>query len=582
MKKRNRVIQLVVSVAAVALLTGCGMLNDYVSEQVAAESENAIQNSAEYRQYKQYKEEGLLAENGLYATPEPQPADDPTENAHKVRVTIAKNSFLDCTFYTDEQSKEPIESSEIWLAPGECLYCANVTVTNPVRLYDFSCFRIWSYDQNGARSTEKYDELKTQNGRILKIPEHFTGTGFSIEPIGVYSNREITARAYYRQNGKEVELPNGKWTVNGKVFDTTSEISPVESYTIVYDYSAYRNDFYYVSSSPSCWYSKESDNTVIFREVSSSEPEKVFSVEMHPFVTLTIENLSMPTVKLPLGNNGEGIIKSIQMEGKPLCEEKWDEKKFEIKELRVAETISIRVGKEYKIDGKGVNVGTPIPLGSDAENGYEYSIVVPDTNNGISIEISARNSQTDAVFLGYNMANADITIMRANGTELHIGDELPSDNEKVELVITPHQGYYVSDNEDKDYSFQSKKMEFKKLESTIQSIITDHPAKPFITLNLVFEDEVGSYSYTLDGKPVASSPVTNARIGQKLEVRFTPNDEYRIDYGWFGRNAISDIKQWLRKTDSISDHIEINTDMDNTIVDWKTFDFHVEKRGDGK
>ena len=578
MKKGNRVIRLAVSVAALALLTGCGMLNDYVSEQVAAESENAIQNSAEYRQYKQYKEEGLLAENGLYATPEPQPADDPTENARKVRVTIAKNSFLDCTFYTDEQSKEPIESSEVWLAPGECLYCANVTVNNPVRLYDFSCFRIWSYDQNGERSTEPYDELKTQNGRILKIPDRFTGTGFSIEPIGVYTNREITARAYFMQNGKEAELPNGKWTVNGKVFDKTSEISPVESYTIVYDYSAYKNDFYYVSSSPSCWYSKESDNTVIFREVSSTEPEKDFSVEMHPFVTLTVKNLSKPIVRMPLGNNGESIIKTIQKEGKTLCEEKWEEKSFDIKELRVAETVSIRVGKEYKIVGKGVNVGTPIPLGSDAENGYEYSIVIPDTNKGISIEIAERNSQTDAVFLGYNMANADITIIRANGTELRLGDELPSDNEKVELVITPRTGYYVTDKEDDNYCFRSKKMEFKKLEGTIQSVIAEHTAKPFITLNLVFEDELGSYSYTLDGKPITSSPVTNARIGQKLKVRFTANDEYRIDYGWFGGKTFSDVKALFGSLPLK----EITADMDNTIIDWKTFDLHVEKRGDGK
>ena len=380
------------------------------------------------------------------------------------------------------------------------------------------------------------------------------------------------------QNGKEAELPNGKWTVNGKVFDKTSEISPVESYTIVYDYSAYKNDFYYVSSSPSCWYSKESDNTVIFREVSSTEPEKDFSVEMHPFVTLTVKNLSKPIVRMPLGNNGESIIKTIQKEGKTLCEEKWEEKSFDIKELRVAETVSIRVGKEYKIVGKGVNVGTPIPLGSDAENGYEYSIVIPDTNKGISIEIAERNSQTDAVFLGYNMANADITIIRANGTELRLGDELPSDNEKVELVITPRTGYYVTDKEDDNYCFRSKKMEFKKLEGTIQSVIAEHTAKPFITLNLVFEDELGSYSYTLDGKPITSSPVTNARIGQKLKVRFTANDEYRIDYGWFGGKTFSDVKALFGSLPLK----EITADMDNTIIDWKTFDLHVEKRGDGK
>ena len=67
-------------------------------------------------------------------------------------------------------------------------------------------------------------------------------------------------------------------------------ISPVDSYTIIYNYDAYQDDYYFVRSSPECWYSKESNHSVIFREVSSNEQNTEFAVEMHQYVTLNVTN----------------------------------------------------------------------------------------------------------------------------------------------------------------------------------------------------------------------------------------------------------------------------------------------------
>lgn len=328
MEKRYRVIQLVVSVAAAAVLSGCGMLNNYVSEQVAAESEKAIQNSAEYQQYKQYQEDGLLTENGLYATPEPQPTDDPSENAYKVRVTIAKNSFLDCTFYTDEQSKEPIEGSEVWLAPGECLYCANVTVNNPIRLYDFSCFRIWSYDQNAKRSNEPFGEVVNRSGPILRVPVDYSGEGFSVEALGTYTKKQITTRVYYLKDGKEKEL-QGVWEVDGRIIHNSVELSPVESHTIVYDYSDYRDAYYYVSSEPTGTDNKYT-NKVSFEPIRPSEDNVSFSIQMHPFIKLSVRNSSKPMVRLPAS---ESEIKSITINGEEFEQEKLKQTDFDISGL---------------------------------------------------------------------------------------------------------------------------------------------------------------------------------------------------------------------------------------------------------
>lgn len=573
MKKSYRVIQLVVSVAAVAVLTGCGMLNDYVSEQVAEESEKAIQNSAEYRQYKKYQEEGLLAEDGLYATPEPQKTEDPAKNEHKVRVTIAKNSFLDCTFYTDEQSKEPIEGSEVWLAPGECLYCANVTVTNPVRLYDFSCFRIWSYDQNGERSAEPYGAVENKNGLILEVPVDYSGEGFSIEALGTYTKRELITRVFYLKNGEEKVL-QGAWEVDGRIIRNAVDLSPVESHTIVYDYSDYKDAYYYVSAEPKGTDNKY-NNKVSFDPIRPSEDNVSFSVQMHPFIKLSVHNSSKPMVRL-LASESE--IKSITINGEELELEKLKQTDFDIPKLKVGDKLSVRVNENYKIVSTDLNVGTAIPVESDGESLYEYSIVVPETDNIIKVEVTERNSDAEGLFEGYNAANADVSIIRADGTLVKIGEEKPGDKEKVRLKIAPHEGYYIAGFSEDDYSFVGKNTEYSKLEKNIQRILEEHPAKAFISIELVFFDEGGTYKYKLDGKTIAdtASVLSNLIEGQKLKVEYTVNSGYSIASNWLG-NAVSDVKTRLGGHDTAKDSIDITEELDGKTIDRDTFGIKLEK-----
>jgi len=581
-RMRNNLIILSL-IAATLVLTGCGKLNDYVQNEVTKASESEIHSSAQYQQYEQYQADGVLAENGLFPTPAPSEADARSVINRNVQVTIATNSFLNCVYYTDEETKTPLMESAVLLAPGDCLFAANVSVNNDIsNLYGFSRFRIWSYDKDGRRSSTPYAEVTEKTGLLLKVPEDFTGTGFSIEPLGFYTNRHITARAYYLNDGQEMNLPNGRWEVNNDLFTGSVDISPVDSYTIVYNYEQYKDDYYFVDSVPTCWYSKESDHSVIFREVSSNEQETAFSIEMHPYITMTVTNSCLTWASgLPvIGDHGEGIIQSITRGSTPLGQEFSGQSSFEIKKLKVGDTISIRVGKEYKITGIGVNVGTAVPLGSNAENGYEYTIIIPDTRKGISIEITERNSDAEGIFQGYNLANADVTITRANGATLRIGDELPGDDEKVTITITPHDGYYIEGFTEKDtFCFVKKNIKFSKLESDISTILKDHPAIHFITLNLVFADEAGSFTYKLDGKEVSSSPLFKVRVGQTLKVEYRADSGYMITHSWFGANAFYDAFTWAGGTDSISESIKITADMDGATINRETFGIVVEEAG---
>ena len=581
---RRSIVILSLLASLVLTITGCGNLNDYVTKEVIAASENEIQNSNDYKNYVKYQSDGLLGEDGLYPLQISDEAINDNGNQKPIKITIATNSFLKCDYYTDEKTKTPVLGNELYLNLGDSIFVSDVSVNNSIsNMYDFSCFRIWAYNQDGRKGDEPYIEVTDRSGLLLKVPENYSGTGFSIEPIGSYTDRHITARAFSFIDNQEIDLPSGRWKVNNEPFIGSTDISPVDSYTIEYNYSAYKDDYYFVSSTPTHWYSKESENTVIFREVSSNEQETAFSVEMHPYVTMTVTNKCLNWASgFPFfGDHGKGIIQSITRNGKDITEEDYTgQSSFDIKKLKVGEKLSIRVGKDFKISGIDISVGTAIPLGSNAENGYEYTIVIPDTDKGIGIEITERSSNAEGTFQGYNQANADVEIKKANGTVLKIGEELPGDNEKVTLMIIPHDGFYIDGFTDKkNYIFVKKKIEFSKLEKDILSILEKHQAIKFITLNLVFTDDTGSYEYKLDGEKITDSPLNNVRIGQKLKVEFRANKGYTITHGWPGAKAISDLKTRAGGTDSISETIEVSADMDGTTVDRETFGLIVEKEG---
>ena len=587
MKSIRRILLVLGLLLFVLALSGCGRLEDYVSSSVAAASDAEIQSTEEYKQYKEYEAAGYLDENGLYFMPAAIESEDDTNTAQAVKVTIASNAFLNCIYYTDEQLKTPVAARNLFLKPGESLYVDSVTVTNDIsNLYDFSHFRIWSYDQEGQRSKTPYQEISARSGLILKIPDSYGGTGFAIEPIGYYTSRHITARAFYLDNGQEYPLDIGQWKVDNVVFRESVDINPVDSYTITYDYSDYKDSYYFVDSSPSCWYSKESKdaNTVTFREASSNDQGTAYAVELHSFVAMNVKNLCVSlTDRIPIfGDHGEGIIQSIRREKEDLGKNIiGKDDSFKIEKLKVGDRVSVRVGKEYKISGIDVDVGQAIPLGSSAENGYEYNFVVPETRKDITIEITERNSEAERLFEGFDYwPHADVSVKYTNGTLLKIGQELPGDNQKVTLTISPHEGYYIEGFTDKNtYSFVKKNIKYSQLEKEILSILEDHPDRHFISLNLVFADEMGSFTYKLDGKAVTNTSLVNVRVGQTLKVEYKANKGYSITHSWIGANAVSDAWTKIGGSDSISSSIKVTEELNGKTIDRETFGIIVEKEG---
>jgi major membrane immunogen (membrane-anchored lipoprotein) len=573
MKNKKMYIIFCALITAV-VLPGCAQVDSYLENKVDIKVKDSIENLDEFKEYQQYKESGLLDENGSYRLDIPN--SDEVDTTDLIPITFANNQFISCNYYRNDEYT-PISGDVCYLKLGDSLLVSNVTTDNPnSNLYEFSEFRIWSYDSEGEKGVQPYAVITNDSGLLLTIPEDYSGTGFSVEPIGKYRNREIKVGAYCIDgDGQQQKRAIGTWTVNGNEFSNATSISPVESYTLVFDYSKYKDDFYLVSSEPQYWYSKESNQTVIFKEASANEEKTEFSVIMHSFVTIDVinDNLSVADYMPLKGNAEKGIITSIRINNKEWDSEN-ENKSFAITKLKVDDVVTIRVAKDYKLTGTNVNVGTALALGSNAENGYEYTIIVPDTNKQVKINVTKRNSDADGKYAGYNLVNAELTLERADGSTIQIGDELPGDNEKINIKIEPHSGYYLTGKNINDDGTYTCKMKYADFEKNAVNIFNKHEAEKYISITLDYIDSCGTCTYKVDGKDVSDKTIS-VKSGQTITLKYTANSDYTIVRdGWVSEHLNS-----LIGKNTVSAKIEVTDSMDGTTFNRDSFNIKLEKVG---
>lgn len=594
MQQREKLLFVCTVFFMLFLCSSCSSFDRYVENSISAQAEAELHDSAEYKQYEQYISEGKFNEEDYNLIVQPVNPSSDEEPEERISITFAQNSFLDCRYRRNEENTYPLETRICFLEPGDSLYVSDVTTRNPAGdLYGCSEFRVWAYDADGNRGDQPYCITKYNAEQkpciILTIPQDYSGNGFSIEPLGAYKNRTITVRAYYINNeGKQQEL-GGKWMVGNETIRKSKDLSPIESYTLKYDYSNYeKNDYYFVSSEPPCFYAKEADQTVVFPEISSNENVTEYSVLMHRYLKLKVNNEAITLLKRALGFadelldnvniiNFDGIVDTIEnhfnfqsrniITSISINDERKDDflnankrkDSFEISQLRCEDIVSITVGKEYMITGKNIN----IEPGSLLDDGYEYRITIPDTNKNIEINISKRNSNPDGKFEEISLDHATLTLYRADGSIIRTGDELPADDDLVTMEIKADDDYYLDGKDVKDFTIFNKKMKYSDFQKKAEDILKKHPAVPYIIINIT-EDDCGTGKYKLDGEDIKGS-IIKARIGQKIELTFTVTSPYKLS--------------GIRKKDTVSKKITVSADMDTTI-NYKTFGIKIIKKED--
>ena len=328
------------------------------------------------------------------------PANETLNETHNgtIQVSFGKNSYFDIDYYYDEAFTQPIDTTNCWLNKGDSIYVSGIKTKNAKsNLYFFSEFRFVKYNKEDKRDGVVETSTETE-GKIYTLPIDFDGNGISVLPIGTYKDREIELDSYYfNSDGNPVEFTDKMWRINegGELFaNGTQTISPVESYTLSFDYSPYNDSYYFVKSTPECFYHKGTDSEVVFSKINSNEETQKFRVEMHRFINLQIKDTEHQWLVDDWFDKG-AIIK-IEKNSETLDEyqkgsSEFKRKEINIPKLKIGDTVSITVVKKYKLVSPNLCLTNPIPV----EEGYQYTIQFPENNEyKYQIELSTRNTDS--------------------------------------------------------------------------------------------------------------------------------------------------------------------------------------------
>ena len=450
-------------------------------------------------------------------------AEETTQNSGAVHLTFAENYNLDISYFSDEACSIPLSTENCRLNQGDKIYASLPAVKNAKsNLYRFDCFRIWSHNEDGSKNEliAKSDEA---GGLVWTVPEDFTGTEISVEPLGGFEQRKLKFSTYsLDENLKEIEL-QGKWLVNGK---SNAEVSPVESYKVVFDYSDYSDSHYFVSSTPKCFKNNESDCRVVFPEADSLNPVDTYTVQMHPYFSLRIIDPEYNVMNfIPIFERD--AVKSVKKNGEEVSYSAGGNEKID--KLKAGDKIVVVVNSLYRLIGKGVNVGQPV----EADGGYE-------------------------------------SLYNKNGVELRPDEVAPDGGEMIKVVINPFSGYYVLGNDIGGKSYE-KEMSFSDYKNNIDKIISEHTVKKYLAITLNNNNDYGTCAYFIDGQEVSGTQ--SVKEHQIIELKFTlaPDSDFKIKReGWEAMwSAFS--------PDSFTTKIEVTEDMNRTEIDCSRY-FDVERK----
>ena len=276
-------------VLPILLLSGCAKSEEELEQEIWDKSE--ISSTDDYLRFLEYKNAGLLDEDGYYSEPVPEePAEEENaEPAGQVHVTFAICRYIELAYYSDAAMTVPIDTNRCYLNPGDALYAKVVDISNSnSNLYGLSEFRIMVYDSDGECIDS--DSVKyTSEAPIYEIPSDYTGTELSVIPVGEYESRILSLRVFYTDDtGKEKSLTGaGTWSVNGAaVTGKTKQVKSYDPYTVEFSYDP--DDYFFVDTSPKSFKS-DVPGSVIFYEVSPAEDSDTnYSVELHPYLKLTL------------------------------------------------------------------------------------------------------------------------------------------------------------------------------------------------------------------------------------------------------------------------------------------------------
>ena len=445
--KQTKKLTIFIFAVLLFVLCGCDTVNTLLLQI------SGVKSDASYQKYVELRDNGELDEKGLYQSEElaaikAAAAKKPDGTIH---VTFAVNELIGFTYYRDEAMTEALDTNSCWLNPGDKIYVSAPDLSMAPVLYRFSHFLVRARVSEAA---EWHDAatVETAPGLVYEIPADFRGTDISILPMGYYEKRKIILSA---RDGDEELRGDYYWTVNGEEYgNTTVEVDAQKTVEVVYHYGSLKDNYYFVSSDPECFFNKESDGTVSFTKTPLDKAEATYTVQFHPYASLLIHNgvekkwierawddakdiftgsdesyYELQNLILRLVQNHLPEDRNKLMNGEPRFDK-----------LKAGDKFRIEVRKDMKLTGTGVTISQPTTL-SDAR---EYIVTITDENcTNRNIAVTPRNSE-DMPYKGKQLKSCTLQLTDQFDNIYVDGGEQPGENETIKVIIKPDDGMCLS------------------------------------------------------------------------------------------------------------------------------------------
>lgn len=288
------------------VLSGCSDIDDRLRDVIVDNS--GIYKTEDYKQYQSLLAEGKLDEQNQYIHTEIQ-ANLNQESQGTIRVSFGENRYLEMKYFKDAEGKVEVDPQNCYLNPKDSIYVSEIKTKNEnSNLYRLAGFRILEYNKEG--NVVERQQVGVQDlGLIYEIPATYTGTELAILPLGEYPKRELSTRVYFMaEDGKEKELESiGMWYVNNveiKATDKIFTVSALDPYILKYDFE--EENYFWVGNTPERFNEKpEEDGYVEFWEASPLDKDLSYSVELHPYLSLSLQFEENATVMVNRKNPQE-------------------------------------------------------------------------------------------------------------------------------------------------------------------------------------------------------------------------------------------------------------------------------------
>ena len=513
------------------VLSGCTQIRDK-AEQIMWEHSGVTEDFS-YIQYQQMDAANALDEDGLYHSAELESFEKSQVKSGTVHVSFARNDFLHFDYYRDAALTEPLETADCWLNPGEAVFAGEPELTNPIsKLYRFSEFVVLELNEKGS-IRGVLQNVKNIPGEIYRIPDDFTGTDISIIPIGEYLERTVKLSAVsLAPDGSRTSLENGSWEINGNTFGNVSvKLNPIESYRINYDYSPYREKLYFAGSTPEFYWENSREGIITFLAEPSDDDYMEYEVRLHPYSQMTITNgvtyqnavdSFLDGAASIFGNKSvietQNIISLVQVNGVTKGNN-FSDTEITVSELKAGDEVLIRVPADLKLiseDIKGL-------ASSESDAGRDYRFLLPDSDTlHFHLAVTQRNSTRNGVFHEIIPEHAKFEVISSVGIRYLEGSELPAENEKVTVKITPEKDFCVYGKNVKENIYLAE-MKYSELADSVNEIIETHPVKPGIMVTLDTEDELGECVFWTGTQRLSGTVML--REGQDLQFDYVLDPE---------------------------------------------------------